>query len=121
MDLHVGYFTGQRKEILSQGGIRCTSCAVFGHRYIASARLTFFSLLVIPISAFFIARIVKNLKSQARSAQESYGNMISYLDEALSGVKIIKAFNAVSFIKNRFHNENERYANIGVRWLSGSK
>ncbi|SPZ92964.1 Putative multidrug export ATP-binding/permease protein SAV1866 [Sphingobacterium multivorum] len=78
-----------------------------------SAQLTFFSLLVIPVSAFLISRIVKNLKSQAHAAQESYGNMISYLDEALSGIKIIKAFNAVSFIKNRFHNENERYANIG--------
>lgn len=133
MDLHVGYFTGQRKgDIVSkvasdvqvvQYSVTGTLQVVFKEplqliAYIVmlfniSARLTFFSLLVIPISAFFIARIVKNLKSQARSAQESYGNMISYLDEALSGVKIIKAFNAVSFIKNRFHNENERYANIG--------
>ncbi|MGE8290762.1 MAG: ABC transporter ATP-binding protein [Sphingobacterium sp.] len=133
MDLHVGYFTGQRKgDIVSkvasdvqvvQYSVTGTLQVVFKEplqliAYIVmlfniSAKLTFFSLLVIPISAFFIARIVKNLKSQARSAQESYGNMISYLDEALSGVKIIKAFNAVSFIKNRFHNENERYANIG--------
>jgi len=133
MDLHVGYFTGQRKgDIVSkvasdvqvvQYSVTGTLQVVFKEplqliAYIVmlfniSAKLTFFSLLVIPISGFFIARIVKNLKSQARSAQESYGNMISYLDEALSGVKIIKAFNAVSFIKNRFHNENERYANIG--------
>ncbi len=133
MDLHVGYFTGQRKgDIVSkvasdvqvvQYSVTGTLQVVFKEplqlvAYIVmlfniSAKLTFFSLLVIPISGFFIARIVKNLKSQARSAQESYGNMISYLDEALSGIKIIKAFNAVSFIKNRFHNENERYANIG--------
>lgn len=133
MDLHVGYFTGQRKgDIVSkvasdvqvvQYSVTGTLQVVFKEPlqlvayivmlFVISAKLTFFSLLVIPVSAFFIARIVKNLKSQARSAQESYGNMISYLDEALSGIKIIKAFNAVSFIKNRFHNENERYANIG--------
>ncbi|WP_312790273.1 ABC transporter ATP-binding protein [Sphingobacterium sp.] len=133
MDLHVGYFTGQRKgDIVSkvasdvqvvQYSVTGTLQVIFKEplqlvAYIVmlfniSAKLTFFSLLVIPISAFFIARIVKNLKSQAHAAQESYGNMISYLDEALSGIKIIKAFNAVSFIKNRFHNENERYANIG--------
>jgi subfamily B ATP-binding cassette protein MsbA len=133
MDLHVGYFTGQRKgDIVSkvasdvqvvQYSVTGTLQVVFKEplqliAYIVmlfniSAKLTFFSLLVIPVSAFFIARIVKNLKSQAHAAQESYGNMISYLDEALSGIKIIKAFNAVSFIKNRFHNENERYANIG--------
>jgi len=133
MDLHVGYFTGQRKgDIVSkvasdvqvvQYSVTGTLQVVFKEplqliAYIVmlfniSAQLTFFSLLVIPISGFFIARIVKNLKTQAHAAQESYGNMISYLDEALSGIKIIKAFNAVSFIKNRFHNENEHYANIG--------
>ncbi|MDQ1149873.1 ABC transporter ATP-binding protein [Sphingobacterium zeae] len=133
MDLHVGYFTGQRKgDIVSkvasdvqvvQYSVTGTLQVVFKEplqliAYIVmlfniSAQLTFFSLLVIPISGFFIARIVKNLKTQAHAAQESYGNMISYLDEALSGIKIIKAFNAVSFIKDRFHNENEHYANIG--------
>lgn len=133
MDLHVGYFTGQRKgDIVSkvasdvqvvQYSVTGTLQVVFKEplqliAYIVmlfniSAQLTFFSLLVIPISGFFIARIVKNLKTQAHTAQESYGNMISYLDEALSGIKIIKAFNAVSFIKDRFHNENEHYANIG--------
>ncbi|WP_367209807.1 ABC transporter ATP-binding protein [Sphingobacterium sp. R2] len=133
MNLHVGYFTGQRKgDIVSkvasdvqvvQYSVTGTLQVVFKEplqliAYIVmlfniSAQLTFFSLLVIPISGFFIARIVKNLKTQAHAAQESYGNMISYLDEALSGIKIIKAFNGVSFIKDRFHNENEHYANIG--------
>ena len=75
-------------------------------------KLTFFSLLVIPVSAFVISRIVKKLKQQAVASQESYGNMISYLDEALSGIKIIKAFNATEYIKNRFNNENKRYSSI---------
>src|SRR6201994_3940892 len=38
--------------------------------------------------------------------------MISYLDEALSGVRIIKAFNATNFIKDRFDKENKRYSKI---------
>jgi subfamily B ATP-binding cassette protein MsbA len=38
--------------------------------------------------------------------------MISYLDEALSGIKIIKAFNATQFIKNRFDKENTKYSAI---------
>jgi subfamily B ATP-binding cassette protein MsbA len=69
-------------------------------------------MLVIPVSAFIISRIVKRLKEQAVASQQTYGNMISYLDEALSGIKIIKAFNAVSFIKNRFNQENEEYSRI---------
>src|SRR3546814_16385104 len=77
-----------------------------------SYKLTLFSMLVIPVSAFFIARIVKTLRSQAARAQQVYGVMISYLDEALSGFKIIKAFNATSFIKKRFHDENVNFSTI---------
>jgi subfamily B ATP-binding cassette protein MsbA len=38
--------------------------------------------------------------------------MISYLDEALSGVKIVKAFNATGYIKAKFDRENTRYSKI---------
>src|SRR5476649_1112710 len=77
-----------------------------------SAKLTFYSLLIVPISAFVISRIVKRLKQQAIASQQTYGNMISYLDEALSGIKIIKAFNATEFIKKRFDKENTKYSSI---------
>src|SRR5690606_24292116 len=82
-----------------------------------SAKLTLFSLLVIPVSAFVISRIVKKLKSQAKEGQESYGKMISYLDEALSGVKIVKAFNASDYVKNRFNNESSYYSKVMRRMV----
>ena len=132
MNLHLGYFNNERKgDIISkvssdvqvvQYSVTGTLQVVFkepltllffmGLLFNISAKLTFFSLLVIPVSAFVISRIVKKLKEQAIASQESYGNMISYLDEALSGIKIIKSFNATSFIKNRFNNENTRYSSI---------
>ncbi|MHC8949385.1 ABC transporter ATP-binding protein [Sphingobacterium hungaricum] len=132
MDLHLGYFSGQRKgDIISkiatdvqvvQFSVTGTLQVVFKEPlqliayvimlFVISAKLTLFSLLVIPVSAFFISRIVKNLKSQAIQGQESYAQMITYLDETLSGVRIIKAFNAIPFVKNRFNNESENYSNI---------
>ena len=132
MDLHLGYFTNQRKgDIISKiaSDVQVVQFSVTGTlqvlfkeplqliAYIVvlfsfSAKLTLFSILVIPISAFFISLIVKKLKAQAKEGQESYGNMISYLDEALSGVKIVKAFNAIPFVKNRFNTESENYSNI---------
>ena len=80
--------------------------------FLISPNLTFFSILIIPVSAFVIAKIVKRLRSQATQSQQSYGTMISYLDEALSGIKIIKAFNAVGFIKEKFDTENHKYSRI---------
>lgn len=132
MDLHLGYFSNERKgDIISkiasdvqvvQFSVTATLQVVFKDPvqlivfmvmlFLISVKLTLWSLLVVPVSAFIISRIVKRLKSQAIAAQQSYGNMISYLDEALSGVKIIKAFNAADFIKQRFHSENKRYSKI---------
>lgn len=132
MDLHLGYFNNERKgDILSKvaSDVQVVQYSVTGTLQVIfkepltmiaymialfsmSAKLTFFSLLVIPVSAFIISRIVKRLKSQAIAGQQSYGNMITYLDEALSGIKIIKAFNAVDFIKDKFSRENKKYSSI---------
>jgi subfamily B ATP-binding cassette protein MsbA len=132
MNLHLSYFNNERKgNIISkiasdvqvvQFSVTSTLQVVFKEPltlivymvmlFAMSAKLTLFSLLIIPISAFVIARIVKKLKQQAIASQQSYGTMISYLDEALSGIKIIKAFNATNFIKNRFDDENRKYSSI---------
>ena len=135
MNLHVGYFSNQRKgDIISkissdvqvvQYSVTATLQVIFKEPlqllayifmlFAISYKLTVFSLLVIPVSAFFIAKIVKRLKTQATQAQHLYGVMISYLDEALSGIKIIKAFNATELIKDKFHNENVKYSQLGKK------
>ncbi|TCK82818.1 ABC transporter ATP-binding protein [Albibacterium bauzanense] len=135
MDLHVGYFNNQRKgDIISKisSDVQVVQFSVTGTLQVVfkeplqllfyiisllmmSVELTLFALLIIPVSGFFISRIVKQLKQQATEAQSVYGQMISYLDEALSGIKIIKAFNAVEFVKKRFNEENAYYSNIGRR------
>jgi ATP-binding cassette, subfamily B, bacterial MsbA len=80
--------------------------------FIISYKLTLVSMLIIPFSGFVIARLVKNLKKQANESHISYGIMISYLEEALNGMRIIKGFNAEPFITGRFNGENIRYSNI---------
>lgn len=132
MDLDLGFFSSQRKgDVISkiasdvqtvQYSVTGTLQVVFKEplqliAYLAtlfflSPQLTFFSILVIPISGIVIGRIVKNLKHEAKIGQQSFANMITYLDEALSGIKIIKSFNSVSFVKKRFENENEYYASV---------
>lgn len=137
MDLHLGFFTNSRKgDVMSkiasdvqvvQFSVTSTLQVIFKEplqliAYIIvlfglSTKLTLFSLAVIPVSAFFISMIVKKLRQQAREGQQSYANMISYLDEALSGVKIIKAFNATSFVKDRFNGESAYYSKIMRRMV----
>jgi len=132
MDLHLGYFNSQRKgDIISkvssdvqvvQFTVTNTLQVVFKEPvtlivyifvlFAISVKLTLFSLLVIPLSGFIIAKIVKRLRQQATKAHETFATMLGYLDEALSGIKIIKAFNATDYVKGRFHQENVTYSNI---------
>lgn len=132
MDLHMGFFSNERKgDIMAkistdvqtvQFTVTATLQVIFKEPVqllaylimllVISSKLTLFALLFIPISGLIIGRIVKNLKQQAKASQTSFGLMISYLDEALSGIKIIKAFNAVGAIKNKFQQENKTYSGI---------
>lgn len=133
MDMHLGFFNNERKgDILSKitNDVQVVQFTVTGTLQVVfrepfqliaylitlfaiSYKLSFVSILFIPISAIFIARLVKSLKNQASGSQSSFGMMVSNLEEALSGVKIIKAFNATSFIKNKFNAENETFSEFG--------
>ncbi len=67
-----------------------------------SVELTLFALILIPVSGLLITAIVKRLKKHATAAQESLGVLVSSIDEGLNGVKIIKSFNAESFMQRKF-------------------
>jgi subfamily B ATP-binding cassette protein MsbA len=132
MTLDLGYFNNVRKgDIISkiasdvqvvQYSVTGTLKVIFKEPltllaylvmlFIISYKLTLVSMLIIPVSAFIISKLVKKLKHQAVASHISYGIMISYLDEALNGIRIIKAFNAIGFITKRFDDENIRYSKI---------
>lgn len=132
MDLQVGFFNNERKgDIISKvaSDVQVVQFTVTNTLQVAfkepvtliayiimlfniSAKLTLFTLFVIPISAFIISKIVKRLKQQARQSHESFAKMIGFLDESIVGIKIIKAFNAAERVKNKFHQENIFYSNI---------
>ena len=71
-----------------------------------SSELTFFALVLIPVSGLLISIIVKRLRKHAAAAQESVGVLVSSIDEGLNGVKIIKSFNAEKYIQEKFNAIN---------------
>ena len=59
-----------------------------------SARLTIVSLIALPITAFVVTRITRYLRSGSVETQSLLGDILSQFEEAVSGSRIIKAFNA---------------------------
>ncbi len=77
-----------------------------------SPELTLISLFLLPISAFVISTIGKSLKRTAKSGQEQTGLLFSAMEEALSGIRIIKAFNANQFILSGFKKINLKHQKL---------
>lgn len=73
-----------------------------------SAKLTLFVFLFIPISGFIISRIGKSLKSKSQRAQQESGVFISTLDETLTGLKVVKGFNAENIFIQKFNDSINR-------------
>ena len=78
----------------------------FAVLFTISSKLTFFALILIPVSGLLISIIVKKLKKHATAAQASIGVLVSSIEEGLNGVKIIKSFNAEGYIQEKFNSVN---------------
>ncbi len=76
---------------------------------IISWKLTIFSLLFLPVSGFLISRIAKSLKNAAKRGKGSLGELISIIEETLTGNRIIKVFNAEGQFKQKFDRMNDYY------------
>ena len=69
-----------------------------------SVKLTLFVFILLPISGFIISSISKKLKANSVKAQKETGNFLSFIEETLTGLRIIKGFNAESVIEKKFNN-----------------
>ncbi|MDR1896605.1 MAG: ABC transporter ATP-binding protein/permease [Prevotellaceae bacterium] len=74
-----------------------------------SYQLTTFSLIAAPLSAFFIGKLARKLKHDAGTAQRHQADIMSVIEETISGMRIIKAFNAQKYVMRKFDTANENY------------
>ena len=91
----------------------------FGTLIFISWEMTLFTVLVVPLIAWGMSVLGKNLKRESTEAQVKLSETMSQLDETLSGLRIIKAFIAERKMKDRFShtaNEQRRFTNkVAVR------
>ena len=133
--LHLGYFTKEHKgdllsrmntdvlelEAVAGGSMEILFkqpyliIAYFVGLFMISVKLTLFTLIIIPISATGIAVVTKKLKKEAQDAQASVGRILTIIDETLTGMRIIRSFNATKFFISKFSNESEFYRKAALK------
>jgi subfamily B ATP-binding cassette protein MsbA len=126
LQLPIGYFTDQKKgDIISrmsndvndiewsiigtlEGVIRdpLTILIILAFLIVISPLLSLLLLVLLPVTGFLIGRLSRSLRKQSTESQEELGTMMSILEETLSGLRIIKAFNAETILENKFTTTN---------------
>ena len=130
--MNVGYFSDQRKgDIISkitsdvmmvQFCITNTLQVAFREPFLIigflflmfsiSWELSIFSIIFLPLVGVVIGSIVKRLRHPAKKGQERMGDMVSVLDEALSGIKVVKSYTAEGYVKRKFRNLNAEFTRL---------
>jgi subfamily B ATP-binding cassette protein MsbA len=127
--LHIGYFHKQRKgDLLSsisndvnevQNSVASSFHVIFrdpllvlgflSMLFYMSPKLTLVTLITLPVSALLIGRITRALRSGAEVSQSLLGKLLSHFEEAISGSRIVKAFNAQQYVRDRFGTINDQH------------
>lgn len=89
--------------------------ASLGLMIVISPQLTLTALLLLPIGGLVIGRLGKSLKRTSAKGQSKLGDLMSIIEETLSGLRIIKAFNAEKQTINRFKEHNNHYKTLITR------
>jgi subfamily B ATP-binding cassette protein MsbA len=77
-----------------------------------SVELTLFVFILLPVSGFIISSISKKLKANSAKAQKETGNFLSFIEETLTGLRIIKGFNAERVIAKKFTNSTQSFMKL---------
>lgn len=77
-----------------------------------SLKLTIFVLVILPFAALLVGKIGKSLKKRSRKGQDKMGDILGVLEETLSGLRIVKAFNAEKRMLHKFDGELDSYRSI---------
>lgn len=82
-----------------------------------SPRLTLFVFALILVTALIIGGISQQLKKKSVIVQETLGALLGFIDETVSGIKVVKSFRAEEFLKTRFRKVNSYYKYVLNRVL----
>jgi len=83
--------------------------------FVVSWQLTLFVLVLLPVAGYLMGWVGKSLKKKSAVAQRQWGELMAQVEETLSGLRIIKAFNAEKKISERFRRSNETFRRVTSR------
>lgn len=75
-------------------------------------QLTLTVLLVFPIVSALVSLVSRNLRSSSKHLQQKNSNLISIIEQTISGLRIIKSHTAIEMMNERFVHFNASYTRL---------
>ena len=86
-----------------------------GVMIVISWQLTIFVLILLPLAGYLMGQVGKRLKRSSLEAQNQWGTLMSFIEETLGGLRIVKAFNAEGKMRHRFNEGTQTYFRMSNR------
>jgi subfamily B ATP-binding cassette protein MsbA len=112
VDIMRGAIVGVFKDLLSNGLMATLALTIAA---LMSWKLLLTTLLVVPPNMILVAWISRRLRRGSNRVQEEMGGAASALQEMISGIRIVKAFDVDGIENRRFHGVNENYTRAYIK------
>lgn len=107
VDLIRRFFSGQLQEIVNAVSLVIIGLTVL---FNINVTLTFICVSLMPILFIFAYKFMSNVQTTYQSIDESEAQLTSYVQEVLSGIRVVKAFNTETRELEKFEKYNKTYA-----------
>jgi subfamily B ATP-binding cassette protein MsbA len=116
----ITYETEQLQTIITKATLTAlrdsfTIIAVVSYMFYLNALLAFFVLIILPITAYFIKKIIPKLRNAANEFQRLMGDITKIAEEAISGQRIVKILGAAKYERDRFSKVIIRNRQMGTK------
>ncbi|VAV85056.1 Lipid A export ATP-binding/permease protein MsbA [hydrothermal vent metagenome] len=78
-------------------------------------QLAILAFIVFPIAVYPAIRLGRTMKRASKKGQMTMGSMTSLLYEAISGIRIVKAFSMENYETDKFSKENETFTRYMIK------
>ncbi len=89
-----------------------TIIAYFAFMMSLNPQLTLFVIIILPVTGLLIGQIGKSLRRSSKIGQARFAGMLTTIEETISGLRIIKAFNAIFYSDKKFKQQNSQYSKL---------
>ncbi len=77
-----------------------------------SPMLTLSAFVVFPLTIFLTSKISESVRRNSKKGQEQLSLIHAAYEESISGLKVIKAYTAIDFFRERFHQMGIRFNKV---------